>query len=234
MEAHRSGLLPAPVAGVREAPPRSEVLAAWELALGDTDIARDTALAHYGVVAAWCRARVRSVVEQNAVDLWPVIETEIHVVVQRPTPPRQFRDAVAHDFETGGQPAVVHGRQYRGERFARWRPVRELLSGSDVVPVIELPARFVALHRLERAQRSGQTGDGFVVADDTELLSDDRAPHVGTDIGGGGVHAPGAVHAKCVGRQAGVRIGHSNERGPGVLSVTVQRLPGAEVTGSAC
>ena len=55
-----------------------------DLALGDADVGRDPALAHDRVVAARRGAGVRRVVEQDPVDVGPVVEAEVHAVVERP------------------------------------------------------------------------------------------------------------------------------------------------------
>ena len=159
MEPDRPGLLPAPVAGVGEAAPGAEVVPLGDLTLGDAEVAGDAALTHDGVVAARRLAGVRGVVEQDAVDLRAVVEAEVHAVEQRAGPRGQLGHPAAHQLQAGGQPAVVHRRQDRGERLAGRRPGGQLRAAAVVVPVVVLAAGRVALHALQRGDRLREAAD---------------------------------------------------------------------------
>ena len=212
----------AAVARVRERAVAPVVGLLRHLARGDADVVGDPALADHRVVAARRRAGVGHVVEQDAVDVGPVVEAEVHRVVERPGAPRELRHAVLDDLQAGGEPAVVDRGQDRDQRRAGRRPGRQLRARAVVVPVVELAGRRVALHPLERRERLREPPTSSRLADEAELLGRDRAPHVRADVRRRRLHARRAVGVEDVGRQAGALVGHRDEGRPGALRVLAQ------------
>ena len=218
--AHRLGLLPGPVARVRERAPASEVLLLRQLPAANPDVVDDAALADHGVVAAGRRGGVVGAeVEQHPVHVGPVVEAEVHRVVERPGAPGQLRNRPLDDLEAHCEPAVVHRGQDRVEvRVMLGRPVGELLAGAVVVPVVVLTRVPVALHVLERLHRARQALHELALRNEAEPLRGHRAPHVRADVGGGGLDARAAVAVQNVGGQAGGAVGHRDERRPRAAS----------------
>ncbi len=100
------------------------------------------------------------------------------------------------------------------------RPVRELRARAVVVPVVELARAAVALHVLERRQRRATAARTSSRSEMRPRRSrGDRAPHVRADVRRRRLHARRAVGVEDVGRQAGTRVGHGDERSPGALGV---------------
>src|SRR5690348_9830549 len=149
----RPGLLPTPVTGIGERTPGAVVLLGWKLPFGDPNVTRDAALADDSVIAARRRTGAWRVIEGDSIDVRPVVEPEVHAVVQTASSLRQLRHAALNEPQASGQPAVVDRREDRGQRRAGRRPRGQLLARTVVVPVVELAGAPVALHPLECPDR---------------------------------------------------------------------------------
>ncbi len=221
--AERLRLDPGPVAGVRERAIRAVVLARGDAALLDADVGRDPALGDGRVVAAHRLAGRGHVVEEDPVDLRPVVEAEVHRVEQRLRAraqlaargsPRSRRPIASQPLSTEDRIGVA-GR--RRARSVRQRAV------ADVVPV-EVLAGVAALHRLERPDRPREPRDRLAVADDPQPLGRHRAPQVGADVGRGGRRAAHAVLVDEVGGQPRVLVGHRDHRRPRAPRIALERI----------
>ena len=178
-------------------------MALGDLALGDPDIARDPALADDRVIAARRLPVLGSVVEQDSVDLRPVVEAEIHAVEEGsgalPTargPLLATRcSAVASQPLSTEDRIGIEDRPGRPHRQHVWPLVcRTSCRTARSAGGVPSPPACAA---------SWSSGRPLRVADDPELLGDQGAPHVGADVRGGCLHAAGAIGAETVGRQPG-------------------------------
>ena len=217
-------LLEGVVAAVGERAPGPVVDAARQVALGDPDVVRDPALGDDRVVAARRLAGVGRDVEEDPVLLGPVVDAEVHRVVERVRPAGELRDGVGDDPQADGEPAVVDRGEDRRQRGAGRRPLRELRARPVVVPVEELAARVVALHALERGQRPRGALAQLALADDPEPLRGDRAPQVRADVRRRRLHLAAAVGEQLVGGEARRRVGHRRHRRPRAGGVAPQRV----------